>query len=54
MHWRYLTIILSVFLAAALTVAVAATIVERFDAALPAWAIVVPLALVLLLRRFAR
>lgn len=54
MHWRYLTLILSVLLAAALTVAVSAAVFGGDGAGLPAWGLVVPLALALLLRKVAR
>lgn len=54
MHLRYMMLILGVLLAAALTVAVAATVSAQMGAALPAWALCVPLALALTLRRVAR
>ncbi len=58
MSWRYLTLILTVLMAAALTVAVGAAVFGGGDsgggAGLPAWALVVPLALAILLRKVAR
>ncbi|MCT8329061.1 hypothetical protein [Albidovulum sediminis] len=54
MHWRYLTLILSVLLAAALTVGVAAAVFGGDGAGLPAWALAAVLAIALLLRRVAR
>jgi hypothetical protein len=54
MPWRYLTLILTVLMAAALTVGVAAAVFGGNGAGLPAWALVVPLALALLLRKVAR
>lgn len=54
MRRHYLTLMLTVLFAAGLTVAIGAMVLGGAGGGVPAWALVLPLALALIARRLAR